>query len=270
LTPIDLAARGLGDMGSMGNGDGGMPPEGGGRPEGVPDLPPEWGTVVIPDDLSDLAEESAAVRKELRRQVRRDAWRRRFGLPVRGGTGPASLRIPLLIMAVAILATLTSLFAVTWPGRQQPVPPPVGRQSGSAPAPSRTVPALDPIDVDGSPVSLRGLLPAAVMLTDGCDCARLVTDTAAAARPGVTVVTVTKSSAPPPRASTPRAPGSGAASVRTLADPTGELRGSLQLGTQGAGEVATVLLVAGTGEIISTIPAAQTVEQFRAELAALS
>jgi hypothetical protein len=84
------------------------------------------------------------------------------------------------------------------------------------------------------------------------------------------VVTVTKSSAPPPRASTPRAPGSGAASVRTLADPTGELRGSLQLGTQGAGEVATVLLVAGTGEIISTIPAAQTVEQFRAELAALS
>ncbi|MDQ7910677.1 hypothetical protein RB614_39895 [Phytohabitans sp. ZYX-F-186] len=254
----------------MGNGNGGTPPEGGGRPEGVPDLPPEWGTVVIPDDLSELAEESAAIRKDLRRRARQDTWRRRLGWPVRGGTGQSSLRIPLLIMAVAVLATLASLFAVTWPGRQQPLPPPVARQSGSAPMPSRTMPALDLIDVDGSPVSLRGLLPAAVMLTDGCDCTRLVADTAAAAKPGVTVVMVTKSSAPPPRASTPRGPGTGAASVRMLADPTGELRGSLQLGTQGTGQVATVLLVARTGEIISTVPAAQTIEQFRGDLARLS
>ncbi len=267
MTPIDFAASGLGDMGSMGNGNGGTPPEGGGRPEGVPDLPPEWGTVVIPDDLRELAEESEAVRKDLRRQTRQEGWRRWLGWPVGGGTGQSSLRIPLLIMAVAVLATLTSLFAVTWPGRQQPLTPPVARQSGSAPAPSRTVPALDLIDVNGAPVSLRALLPAAVMLTDGCECTRLVADTAAAAKPGVTVVTVTKSSAPPPRASTPRAPGAG---VRTLADPTGELRGSLQLGTQGAGQVATVLLVARTGEIISTIPAAQTIEQFRGELATLS
>ncbi|BCB80306.1 hypothetical protein Pflav_067160 [Phytohabitans flavus] len=236
----------------------------------MPDLPPEWGVVVIPDDLSDLAEESAVVRKDLRRQARRDTWRRRLGWPVRGGATPSSLRIPLLIMSVAVLATLTSLFAVAWPGRQQPLPPPVARQSGSPPAPSRTVPALDLIDVDGSPVSLRGLLPAAVMLTDGCDCTRLVADTAAAAKPGVTVVTVTKTSPPPPRASTPRAPDLGAPSVRTLADPTGELRGSLQLGTQGTGQVATVLLVARTGEIISTVPAAQTIEQFRSDLVKLS
>lgn len=256
-------------MGTVGNGNGGTPPDGGGRPEGVPDLPPEWGTVVIPDDLSELAEESAAMRKDLRRQARRDAWRRRLGWPVRGGASQSSLRIPLLIMAVAVLATLASLFAVTWPGRQPSLVPPVSRQSGSPPAPSRTVPALDLIDVDGAPVSLRGLLPAAVMLTDGCDCARLVADTAAAAKPGVTVVTVTKSSAPPPRASTPRGPGTGAASIRTLADPTGELRGSLQLGTQGTGKVATVLIVARTGEIISTVPAAQTIEQFRADLAKL-
>jgi hypothetical protein len=255
-------------MGSVGNGNGGTPPDGGGRPEGVPDLPPEWGTVVIPDDLSELDEEAAEVRKDLRRQVRRDVWRQRLGWPGRGGK-QSSLRIPLLIMAVAVLATLTSLFVVTWPGRQEPLPSPAARQSGSAPAPTRTMPALDLIDVDGSPVSLRGLLPAAVMLTDGCDCARLVADTAAAAKPGVTVVTVTKSSAPPPRASTPRAPGSGAPSVRTLADPTGELRGSLQLGTQGTGQVATVLLVARTGEIISTVPAAQTIDQLRDDLARL-
>src|SRR3954463_12808252 len=36
-------------------------------PDGLPDLPPEWGTVIIPDDLSELAEESSRVRRELRR-----------------------------------------------------------------------------------------------------------------------------------------------------------------------------------------------------------
>lgn len=253
----------------MGNGNGNTPP-GGGRPEGVPDLPPEWGTVVIPDDLSELAEESEMVRRDLRRQARREAWRRRLGLPTQGGTGPSSLRIPLLIMAVAVLATLASLFAVAWPGRQQPLPPPAARQSGGAPEPSRTVPALDLIDVDGAPVSLRGLLPAAVMLTDGCECSRLVNDTVAAAKPGTTVVTVTRASAPPPRASTPRAPSDGSVAVRTLADPTGELRGSLLLGTPGASDVATVLLVSRTGEIIHTSPAARTVDDFRLALASLS
>ncbi|MFC0533502.1 hypothetical protein [Phytohabitans kaempferiae] len=249
-------------MGSTGNGNGGTPPDGGGRPEGVPDLPPEWGTVVIPDDLSELAEESAAVRKDLRRQARRDAWSRRFGR----GPSQSSMRVTLLIMAVAVLATLTSLFAVTWPGRQQQPLPPVARQTTSAPAPTRTMPALDLIDVDGSPVALRGLLPAAVLLTDGCECTSLIADTAATAKPGVTVVTVTRSSAPPPRASTARAPGTG---VRTLADPTGGLRGSLQLGTQGAGQVATVLMVARTGEIIATVPAARTIEDIRLDLARL-
>jgi hypothetical protein len=255
-------------MGTVGNGNGGTPPDGGGRPEGVPDLPPEWGTVVIPDDLSELAEETEAIRRDLRRQARRETWGRRLGWPVRRGSTESSLRLPLLIMAVAVLATLTSLFAVTWSGRQPPVPP-VARQTASAPAPTRTMPAIDLIDVDGSPVSLRGLLPAAVMLTDGCDCAGLVADTAAAAKPGVTVVTVTKSSAPPARASTPRGPGTGAATVRTLADPAGELRGSLQLGTQGTGQVATVLLVARTGDILSTVPAARTVEDIRPDLVRL-
>lgn len=253
----------------MGNGNGGTPPDGGGRPEGVPDLPPEWGPVFIPDDLSELADEAAAVRKELRHQARQNTWRRWLGLPVPGSSSQSSLRVPLMIMAVAVLATLASLFAVTWPGRKQPMPPPAARTSGSAPAPTHTVPALDLIDVDGATVSLRGLLPAAVMLTDGCDCAGLIADTAAAAKPGVTVVTVTKSSAPPPRAMTPRPPGSGVASVRTLADPTGELRGSLQIGTPGTGRSATVLLVSRTGEIVHTEPAAQTVEDFRDDLAAL-
>ena len=45
-------------MGSLrgGDGDGRPPPDNG----GLPDLPPEWGTVVVPDDLAELEREAAA------------------------------------------------------------------------------------------------------------------------------------------------------------------------------------------------------------------
>src|SRR6476660_1699087 len=111
-------------MGTLRGDNGGeRPPEG-----GVPGLPPEWGTVVIPDDPSELAAETQAVRRELRGQLRRARWRRRFGLPTRPtrrrSEDAASLGVPVLIMAIAVLATLTSLFAVAWPRQTRTVPPP--------------------------------------------------------------------------------------------------------------------------------------------------
>lgn len=252
-------------MGTMGNGNGGSPHDGGGPSDGVPDLPPEWGTIIIPDDPSELAEEIAIVRRDLARQARRETWRRRLGRPPPpSGKGPEnSLRVPLLIMSVAVLATLASLLAVVWPGQR--VQPAVEYTASATP--SQVVPALDLIDVDGSPVSLRGLLPAAVLLTDGCECADLVADTAATARAGITVITVTGAAAPTPRASTPRAPEFGMAVVRTLADPTGELRSHLRLGTSGT--AATVLLVSGTGVISRVVPATTSVEDYRDDLARL-
>lgn len=251
-------------MGTMGNGNGGSPHDGGGPPDGVPDLPPEWGTVIIPDDPSELAEEIAAVRRDLQRQARREAWRRWLGRAPQGGKGSeTSLRVPLMIMSIAVLATLTSLLAMIWPGQR--LEPAVERTAMATASP--VVPALDLIDVDGSPVSLRGLLPAAVLLTDGCECADLVTDTATVARAGITVITVTGAAAPTPRASTPRAPEFGTAVVRTLADPTGELRGQLRLGPPGT--AAIVLLVSGTGEVRRTVAATTSIEDFRADLAVL-
>src|SRR6185312_13301175 len=93
------------------DGDGRKPPNNG----GLPDLPPEWGVVVIPDDPAELDRESADLRRERRRVARRARWRRRFGLPPRtdvdGDTAP--IGTPLLIMAIAIVAALTSLFAIT-------------------------------------------------------------------------------------------------------------------------------------------------------------
>ncbi|GAB3967749.1 hypothetical protein [Plantactinospora veratri] len=99
--------------------------DGDGRPDngpfdGVPDLPADWGRIVIPDDPAELAAEAAQIRRELRLRARRDGWRRRLGLRTTTA-GPAPLRLCLLILSVALLATLTSLFAITWPNPQRPV-----------------------------------------------------------------------------------------------------------------------------------------------------
>src|SRR5690348_4581692 len=104
-------------MGTLRGDNGGERPPNG---DGLPNLPPEWGHVVIPDDASELADEAVLVRKQLRRQVRRDRWRRRLGLrprPSVPGEHQRALGLPLLIMAIAIIATLTSLFAIAWPSR---------------------------------------------------------------------------------------------------------------------------------------------------------
>ena len=121
-------------MGSLRGDNGGRASDGG----GLPDLPPEWGTVIIPDDPSALAKESSAIRRELRRFARRNRWRRRFHLPPlteASSREAPTLGLPVLIMAVALIATLTSLFALAWPSPPaQPVASPAPR---SVPAPAK-------------------------------------------------------------------------------------------------------------------------------------
>jgi hypothetical protein len=68
----------------------------------------------------------------------------------------------------------------------------------------------------------------------------------------------------PPTGATPQAQGK---TVRALRDPTGELRMSLSLGQPNG--AAAAVLVDATGQIISLIPAARTVDQFRLDLARL-
>jgi hypothetical protein len=90
---------------------------------GPPDLPPEWGEVLIPDDASELDEEAATVRKELRKESRRarrhvwgDRWRRRLHLPQRiDDPEEPSLLLPMLVLGVALLITLLSLLMIAWP-----------------------------------------------------------------------------------------------------------------------------------------------------------
>jgi hypothetical protein len=90
---------------------------------GLPDLPPEWGEVLIPDDAAELEEEATRVRKELRRDLRRakrraftERWRRRLHLPPRiDDPEEPSLFLPMLVLGVALLITLLSLLMIAWP-----------------------------------------------------------------------------------------------------------------------------------------------------------
>lgn len=265
-----------------GNGDG-WPPDGGGQPDGLPGLPPEWGTIVIPDDPAELAAEATNVRRELRRQARRATWRRRFGLPQKaaGDDSQPSLGLPLLIMSIAVVATLTSLFAVAWPGRNNhPIlAPNTARQTTASTPSGRKVPDLALTDATGTAVRLRDLVPAALVLVDGCRCAELVFATVAAAPQAVQVVTIGRTAptlsppaASPAKAVAPSGPASATASIiahlRALADPRDELRSALGLAP--AGTQAMVVLVSQSGDIIRTLSNVDSIERYRADLAQLS
>lgn len=243
-------------------------------PEELPDIPPEWGPVVVPDDPSALADEAAIVR----RQLRRDRWRRRIGLRPRGLQAadgrPGRPTVPLVLLVVAITVTLASVVAGTWPGRSRPPVTPRGPAvvSTGPIGPNRAgreLPALELITPDGGTAPLRGTLPAVIVLVDRCACTALVDDIAATARAGIAVITVTAGRAAPgysPPTGTP-SPTPPAGRVQRLVDPTGELRTSLGLDApDGTGAVA---LVDAGGRIDQLVPSTTTIEDFRADLARL-
>ncbi len=250
--------------------DGSGRPNDGGSPDDLPDLPDEWGVIVIPDDLSELADEVAAVRAELHRTAApRSRWERFTARPaVRGlrRLGAAGVRAPTLIVVLALLVTLASLFASTWSGPARS--PATQRSANTTDVRGDTLPALELIGADGQTVALRGRLPAVILLTDGCDCARLVADSTTAVRPGVAVLTVTSTTPStgtvPPTGATPQPQGK---TVLALQDPTGELRSHLGLGEPDG--TAAALLVDRGGLIRQTFRQMTSVEVVRADLARL-
>ena len=252
-------------MGRTGNGDGWS--DGAGAPDDLPAIPPEWGPIVIPDDPAALAVEAELVRRELRRTRRQDRWRRRFGLPT-GDSGPpgghrpheiAALRLPLILMLVAVLAAMAGMFTVAWPdrpsGSSTPTPTP-------AMLPDRPLPALDLVDSTGATVSIRSLLPAVILLVETCDCADQIAATAAAAPAGVSVVAVTSSATTPGRPPPTLAVGQPA--TYALADPAAGIRAFLDV--EAVPDSATALLVTETGDVIRLVVQAYSVETYRADL----
>jgi hypothetical protein len=252
----------------------------GGSPDDLPDLPEEWGVIVIPDDLSELDDEVRAIRQELAQDRDPTRWQRFLARPgvrrVRRAAA-AALRAPVLIVSMALLVTVASLFASAWPGPARQ--PATHRTPGSDESGSLTsLPALELFGDDGNPVQLRGRLPAVILLVDGCDCAALVADTIAAVDQRVAVVTVTGKveQTPdvtagrhvPPITTTPQSPPqSQGKTVRALHDASGTIRDQLKVGA--ADGTAAALLVDGTGAVIRVIGRTASAEDLRPDLARL-
>jgi hypothetical protein len=282
-------------MGTLG-GNGGQPPNGGGSSDGVPELPPEWGSIVIPDDASELDDEASVIRRRLRWEARQTRWRRRLHLrPARppGLDDVPSLGVPLVIMAIAVVATLISLFAVVWPGRsQQPPGHPGAINAAGRPL---TLPDLVLLDTDGVALRIRDAAPAVVLLVDGCECARLINEASDLVDPRVVVLVVTTgatapSGSPKPSGTPIRSnggvgsagpavtPSAAAASVtgsphalrpgvrvRTLFDPTGGLRSAIPGLPTGVNQ-ASVLLVSADWAVVRVVPTAASIAELKADL----
>jgi len=233
------------------NGGAWPPEDGGSHRDDLPELPPEWGAVVIPDDPSELAEEAAAIRRELRRVGRGGALRRAVGLPpapVRSTEETPGVGIPLIIMGVAVLTTLISLFVVTW-DRRPAVPQPTA-------AVEQSLRELAFSDSSGQPVKLGTLLPAVVLLVDGCDCTDLIVDTARAV-PTVAVIPIGR--AVPVVTGAP-------SNVRALADANGFLRQRYARGVSLTSMTAVALFIDRGGTIVSTVPSAHGLGDLSAHL----
>ncbi|TCB98982.1 hypothetical protein E0H26_06105 [Micromonospora zingiberis] len=215
---------------------------------GLPDLPPEWGRLVVPDDASALAEEAEQLRRELRLRVVRQPRRWR------------PFTVPVLVLLIAVIAAVAGLATVTWTrAGRTPGPAASGPDPAPAPLTGRALPALDLVDAGQSPVPLRGLLPAVVLLVDGCACPQRVAEAAAAAPAGVSVVTVTAGSPPTAPVET---------DVLALGDPAGGLRAFLHLPVHP--DAVTVLLADRSGRIVLVVAEVHTIADYQAELATLA
>lgn len=251
-------------MGKHHGGDSGNPPDGDHQPDepvDLPELPPEWGDLTIPDDPSELAAEAEQVRRELAERRAAEAGHPSFGFfrsRESAGERQPSVGGPLLIMSVAVLITLISLFAMAWSGSSRP--------TGVDPEadPVETLPQVTLTDADGSPVALTAQAPVAILLIEECtDCANLVAATAGAAPPGVTVAAVGHSPPPPPPGLEPDAP-----TPLLLGDPYQVVRASLALAAPT--NAATVVLVNADQQVTHTFPTVTAIGQFQAELGDLA
>ncbi|WP_027659754.1 hypothetical protein [Salinispora fenicalii] len=212
---------------------------------GLPDLPPEWGRVVVPDNAAELSAEAKQVRRELNRP------------PPSGSVAPA-----LLALLVTLVTVLAGLSATIW----AQLPPAPAASTPATPAPpadliGRTIPAFDLVD-NGQPVPLRGLLPAVILLTDACACPAEVANAVAVAPPGVSVIIIN------PDPAVRESPPASAPTLRTLDDPADGLRAFLRLPPRT--DVVSALLVDRTGTVQKVLPEFRSTADFEPELARLA
>lgn len=139
----------------------------------LPELPPEWAQLVVPDDARSLAAEAEQVRAELRAERRQRRWERvtrgrkweRYGM-----SGPLVILVLVVVSSIAAL-----LIAVLPVAPHAPQAAPLARPALSPGLPGGLLPDVQLHRVDGSAVAIRGIRPAVVLLVaDACDCQSLI------------------------------------------------------------------------------------------------
>ena len=126
---------------------------------------------------------------------------------------------------------------------------------------------------NGQTVSLVNRLPAVIILTDGCDCAKLINETVALVEPDTAVIAVSSAAGTPGAASSPitlppaQTPQADGKAVSFLQDPTGGLRRHLAL--EAPDGTAAVVLVDKTRKIVRLQRRLASVEEIRPDLARL-
>lgn len=245
------------------NGGGERPQDGG----GLPDLPPEWGTIIIPDDAGALHDEGSSIRRQFRRAAIRRRWRRRLHLrpePTGRTTDDSpGLAVPLLIMSIAVIATLVSLFAVAWPRRSPNSTP---QLAPTVQAVAVSLAGLSLFDPQGAPVPVRELTPAVILLVEGCSCEQLITDTVAAVAaskaPSALVLVVAV------RAPTLPSGLNDKVKVLAFADPNSSIRAAVPF--LAPSRTTAAILVAGGGTVIRAVSSVTTAIAFDSELGNLA
>lgn len=264
--------------------DDGPPPPGDGD---LPQLPPEWGDVVVPDDASALAAEAEQVRAELRsaagriprspdgtpqaahRSARSARRARRSGRGASGGGWPAGrqgLAVPLGALAVVMVAAFVSLVGLVMPGSpRSPRPAPLAASSAAPGRPGGLLPDVALVDPDGRPVRVRDLRPAVLLLIPpACGrCTGTAAEVVAASRDAAILVVLVGSGDRPPALPQP----ADRVRTRTLADPTGAVADGVPASsTQGV----TAVLVRPDGQIARVMPDLADARQLRGDFAGLT
>lgn len=211
---------------------------GGGAGDKVPDLPPEWASIVIPDDARELTAEVEALRRERRRDARRAWMPRLFPRPRYGLSGP------LIALSVLIAGVFSSLIFLLPTGPASPRQQRLGRPTAPAGSVGGLLPDVRLSSSTGSTVRTRDLRPAVVLvLPKSCACAALideiVTDTTTG-RLAVLVVTEGSSAPRPLPNNAPRE------RITSVADPASALDRALALAAPSSAGSRSPMARAGT------------------------
>jgi hypothetical protein len=224
-------------------------------------LPPEWGTIVVPDDLRDLADEVTRIQAELAVAKPQSRLRRRLSFRRAG-----LLSGPLLALILFLVAAIGSLMVVVLP---KPVRPPKREPLASSTAAvgvaGGLAPALQLTGEGAGTAPLRQFRPAVLLISPPtCPTCATVRNqmVMAAEETQLTVVWITESDE-----AVTIPPGTAEGRIVSLADPKGATRLAVP-GASGTGP--TAVLIRSDGQITQGLPNVSAPDRLRPQLAALT